>query len=91
MSTNIVRSDDVETQVFDWGMLKWLSTPDVTGGDMVFIPEGVEHGTWNTGWETLVLLAVYAPPGPEAVLADPPECEIVPPGELPGADATGGD
>jgi oxalate decarboxylase/phosphoglucose isomerase-like protein (cupin superfamily) len=25
-----VRPDDVETQVFDWGMIKWLSEPRVT-------------------------------------------------------------
>jgi oxalate decarboxylase/phosphoglucose isomerase-like protein (cupin superfamily) len=123
---------DVESQVFDWGVLKWLSTPDVTGGErfsagvvklepgkghdrhthpesdeilyvirgegeqeiadeirhitageMVFVPEGVEHGTINTGWEPLLLLAVYAPPGPEDVLRDLPGCEIVPAGELP--------
>jgi oxalate decarboxylase/phosphoglucose isomerase-like protein (cupin superfamily) len=140
MSEYFVDPDDVETQVFDWGMLKWQSTPEVTGGDrfsagvvrlepgkgherhthpdsdeilyvisgegeqevadesrdveagdMVFVPEGVEHGTWNTGWETLVLLAVYAPPGPEKVLADLPGCEIVPPGELPTDETTGGD
>ena len=133
--TYFVEPEDVESQVFDWGVLKWLSTPEVTGGDrfsagvvklepgkgherhthpdsdeilyvlrgegeqeiadetkeisageMVFVPEGVEHGTVNTGWEPLLLLAVYAPPGPEDVLRDLPECEIVPPGELPIAE-----
>ncbi|WP_181684726.1 cupin domain-containing protein [Halorhabdus salina] len=127
-----VEPDDVESQLFEWGVLKWLSTPDSTGserfsagvvklepgkghdrhthpdsdeilfvirgegkqevadrtreieaGEMVFVPEGVEHGTVNTGWEPLVLLAVYAPPGPEEVLRDHPDCEIVPPGKLP--------
>ena len=127
-----VDPDDVESQLFDWGVLKWLSTPEVTGGErfsagvvklepgkgherhthpesdeilfvirgegeqevadqtrdieageMVFVPQGVEHGTVNTGWEPLLLLAVYAPPGPEKVLRDLPECEIVPPGKLP--------
>lgn len=131
-----VSPDDVESQVFDWGALKWLSTPDVTGGErfsaglvkldpgqghdrhthpdsdeilfvirgqgeqeiadqtrdlsageMVFVPEGVEHGTVNTGWEPLLLLAVYAPPGPEEVLRELPECEIVPAGELPTAES----
>ncbi|TMT81634.1 cupin domain-containing protein [Haloterrigena sp. H1] len=129
---HFIEPDDVESQVFDWGVLKWLSTPEVTGGErfsagvvklepgkgherhthpdsdeilyvlrgegeqevadktreitageLVFIPEGVEHGTVNTGWEPLLLLAVYAPPGPEDVLRDLPECEIVPAGELP--------
>jgi len=132
---SFVGPDDVESQVFDWGVLKWMSTPEVTGGerfsagvvklepgkgherhehpdsdeilyvvrgegeqeiagetrdiaagDMVFVPEGTMHGTVNTGWEPLILLAVYAPPGPEDVLASLPECEIVPPGELPAAE-----
>ena len=127
-----VDPDDVESMVFDWGVLKWMVTPDVTGsehiscgvvqlepgkgherhnhpnaeemlyvvrgegeqeiadetrsitaGDMLYIPEGVYHGTINTGWEPLVLIAVYAPPGPEDILRDLPEAEILPPGALP--------
>ncbi|QLH76291.1 cupin domain-containing protein [Halosimplex rubrum] len=58
-------------------------TREVGAGEMVYIPEGVEHGTQNTGWETLKLLAVYAPPGPESELAEMPECEVLPPGETP--------
>jgi len=133
-----ITPDDVESQLFDWGVLKWMSTPEVTGGkrfsagvvklepgkgherhthpdsdeilfvirgegeqevaertreigagDMVFVPEGVEHGTVNTGWEPLLLLAVYAPPGPEDVLRELPGCEIVPPGELPTPENVG--
>jgi quercetin dioxygenase-like cupin family protein len=61
-------------------------TRDVGAGEMVYIPAGVEHGTVNTGWETLTLLAVYAPPGPEDVLADLPDCTIVPAGEIPTRD-----
>lgn len=132
---NFVRSDDVPTQLFDWGKLKWMASPDENGcerfsagvvnlepgnghelhthpdsdeilyfisgsgeqtiagdtrdvgpGEMVFIPSGVEHGTENTGWETLQLLAVYSPPGPEAELAELPDCDIVPPGETPTRD-----
>ena len=128
---NFVSSEDVSTQLFDWGTLKWMATPDVNGseqfsagvvqlepgkghelhthpesdeilyvisgegeqtvedetrevgsGEMIFIPAGVEHGTINTGWQTLQLVAVYAPPGPEDVLADMPDCEIVPAGEI---------
>jgi oxalate decarboxylase/phosphoglucose isomerase-like protein (cupin superfamily) len=140
MTEYFVGPDDVDSQVFDWGVLNWMSTPEVTGGerfsagvvklepgkgherhthpdsdeilyvirgegeqevadetreietgDMVFVPEGVEHGTVNTGWEPLLLLAVYAPPGPEEMLADLPDCEIVPAGELPTTGASGGD
>jgi oxalate decarboxylase/phosphoglucose isomerase-like protein (cupin superfamily) len=135
MTTHFVEPDDVDTQQFDWGTLKWMATPsvndserfsagvvllepgkghelhthpdsdeilyvvsgtgeqtvadevrDVEAGEMVYIPAGVEHGTVNTGWETLKLLAVYAPPGPEDVLADLPDCTIVPAGEVPTRD-----
>jgi oxalate decarboxylase/phosphoglucose isomerase-like protein (cupin superfamily) len=132
-----IEPDDVESLSFDWGVLKWMSTPEVTGGerfsagvvtldpgagherhthpdsdeilyvvrgegeqevadrtetitagDMVHVPEGVEHGTLNTGWEPLTLLAVYAPPGPEEVLRDDPDSEIVPPGDVPTGTTT---
>lgn len=140
MVENFIEPDDVESQLFDWGVLKWMNTPEITGsdrfsagvvklepgkgherhthpdsdeilyvirgegeqevadttrdietGEMVFIPEGVEHGTLNTGWEPLILLAVYAPPGPEAVLQDLPDCETIPPGEIPTAENTTSD
>jgi oxalate decarboxylase/phosphoglucose isomerase-like protein (cupin superfamily) len=55
----------------------------VRTGDMVFIPESVYHGTENTGWEPMRLLAVYSPGGPEAILRELPECRIVPAGEQP--------
>lgn len=132
--------DDVETQVFDWGKIKWLSEPRVTGTDrftagvvllepgkgherhnhpgveeilyvisgqgvqmveapdeqgqmrevrrevgpgvMIHIPPDVYHETINTGWEPLKLLAIYAPPGPEAILREMPGCRVLPPGEL---------
>jgi len=124
--------DDVESQVFDWGVLKWMATPETGGagriscgvvklepgkgherhnhpeaeemlyvvrgtgeqeiagetreisaGEMLFVPQGVYHGTVNTGWEPLVLIAVYAPPGPETQLREMPECTVVPAGEPP--------
>jgi hypothetical protein len=37
----------------------------------------------NTGWESLKLIAVYSPPGPEAFLRAMPECRVLPAGELP--------
>lgn len=131
-SEYFIEPGDVESLSFDWGVLKWMSTPDVTGGerfsagvvklepgkgherhthpnsdeilyvvrgegeqevadetqdiaagDMVHIPEGVEHGTINTGWEPLTLLAVYAPPGPEEGLRNDPDCQIIPAGQAP--------
>lgn len=136
-SERFITPEDVETQVFDWGTIKWMSEVRVTGaeraaagvvildpgkghlrhnhpgseeilyvisgegdqmveddeglamnrhvraGDMVFIPAGVYHGTENTGWEPMRILAIYAPGGPEAFLRGLPDCRIVPAGELP--------
>jgi oxalate decarboxylase/phosphoglucose isomerase-like protein (cupin superfamily) len=136
-TTRFVTPDAVETQVFDWGTIKWLSEVRVTGcrnssggvvildpgkgharhnhpgseeilfvisgegdqmveddegnamyrhiraGDMVFVPDSVFHGTENSGWEPLRLLAVYSPGGPEAFLRSLPDCVVVPAGELP--------
>jgi oxalate decarboxylase/phosphoglucose isomerase-like protein (cupin superfamily) len=132
-----VSPDDVETQMFGWGTIKWLSEPRVTNaqhfsagvvqlapgkghtrhnhpgveeilyvvsgegiqmvedeqgqpmrqrvsaGMMIHIPADVYHETINTGWEPLKLIAIYAPPGPEAFLRSLPECTIIPPGQLP--------
>lgn len=130
-----VTAADVETQVFDWGTIKWLSEPRVTGterfamgvvllqpgkghvrhnhpgteeilyvvsgqgkqmidvggeqwepvtaGDMIHIPPDIFHATINSGWEPLKLIAVYSPPGPEALLRAMPECRVLAPGELP--------
>ena len=132
MTKYFVEPHEVETQVFDWGTLKWMSAPNVTGakkfsagvvllepgkghdththpgceeilyvvsgygkqtvlgeetdlkpGMLVFIPEGAEHSTVNTGWEMLKLLAIYDPPGPEIALRELPGCTVLPPGELP--------
>lgn len=57
----------------------------ITAGDLVHVPAGVEHSTINTSWETLKVLVVYAPAGPEEVLREHPDSSIVPPGELPDA------
>lgn len=127
-----VRPEDVETQQFEWGVLKWLSTPTVTGatefsagivqlvpgagherhthpeseeilyvisgqgqqtvdgetfeigpGELVFIDADTPHSTINTGWETLKLVAIYGPPGPEGVLREHPDATIHPPGTFP--------
>jgi len=116
-----VEEADVETQVFDWGRLAWLTEPRVTRaerfsagvvtlmpgkghdthshpgveeilyvlsgegeqtvqqdgrtlrrkvgpGVLIHLPPDVSHSTINTGAEPMRILAVYAPPGPEAAL-----------------------
>ncbi len=52
-------------------------------GTMVHTPADIYHETINTGWEPLKLVAIYAPPGPEAILRDMPECRVVPAGQIP--------
>ena len=134
---------DVETQVFEWGAIRFMSEPrvtaaeritagvvtlepgkghtrhnhpgveeilyilagsgnqmvedgegrpvrrDVEAGDLVHIPPDVYHETINTGVAPMQLLAVYSPPGPEALLRASPDCRIVPPGEWPPASPVG--
>ena len=125
---------NVETQVFDWGSLWWLSEPRVTaaekfsagvvqlepgkghtrhnhpgceeilyvltgrgrqvvevGGEsreqvigpgvLVHIPPDCYHSTVNLGQEPMRILAIYAPPGPEAELRRMEGVVIEPPRE----------
>ncbi|MHC4480727.1 MAG: cupin domain-containing protein [Planctomycetota bacterium] len=127
-----VEEADVETQVFGWGRLRWLSEPQVTGagkfsagvvelepgkghdrhnhpgveeilyvlsgtglqsvewggrrlerqvgaGVLVHIPPDAFHATVNTGSGPMRLLAIYAPPGPEAELRQMEGVRIEPP------------
>ena len=53
----------------------------VHAGQAVYIPTGVWHSTLNTGWEPLVLLAIYSPAGPEEVLRGLPDFREAPAGE----------
>ena len=52
-------------------------------GQAVFIPKAAFHSTINTGWEPLVLLAIYAPAGAEEVLKELPDHREHAPGEPP--------
>ena len=143
LMARFVDPSEVETQMFDWGCIKWLSEPRVTSterftaglvildpgkghtrhnhpgveeilyivsgegeqmievpdgsggmhpqrqtvraGQLVFIPADIYHETINTSWEPMRILAIYAPPGPEAILRALPGCTVLPPGQLPGA------
>lgn len=127
------RPDDLPTEVFEWGSIKWGVTADrqegapvtvgevvinptrghalhthpesdevlyviegegvqtvgdsgefpVTGGDHIFVPKGIEHSTFNTGWRQLRLLAVYSPGGAEAALREAPDHAQLAPGVAP--------
>ena len=127
-----VQKEDVETQVFDWGRLSWLSEPTITAaerfsagvvrlepgkghtrhnhpyseeilyviagrglqmvelesgkvekeigpGTLVHIPTAIYHSTVNTGTQTMELIAIYAPFGPEAELRQLPGVKLEPP------------
>ena len=138
-----VEEAEVETQVFDWGRLSWLSEPRVTAaerfsagvvelepgkgheshnhpgveeilyvlsgaghqvveaptgrverevgpGMLIHIPPDVYHSTVNTGDGPMRLLAIYAPPGPEAELRDMADELLAPQrGTEAGKDACG--
>ena len=58
-------------------------TFDVGPGQAVFIPKAAFHSTVNTGWEPMVLLAIYAPAGAEQVLKTLPDYVEVPAGAAP--------
>ena len=55
----------------------------VRPGHTVFIPKGAFHSTLNTGYEPMVILAIYAPAGAEQVLKTLPDYAEVPAGEAP--------
>jgi oxalate decarboxylase/phosphoglucose isomerase-like protein (cupin superfamily) len=55
----------------------------VRPGQAIWIPKGAFHSTVNTGWEPMVLLAIYAPAGAEQVLKTLPDYREVPAGAAP--------
>ncbi|MGJ7582411.1 cupin domain-containing protein [Variovorax sp. RHLX14] len=55
----------------------------IRGGDMVSIPKGAYHSTFNLGWEPVRILAVYSPPGPESAMRNSPDFTVLPAGEVP--------
>lgn len=130
---SVVDPRKFETQTFDWGVIKWLVTPDntpgaditfgqvvllpgeghtrhnhpqseeilyvlsgtgrqmiddkpefeVRAGDTIYIPTAIYHSTVNTGWEPLVLLAIYNPGGAERDLKNLPDFRAIPVGSAP--------
>ena len=59
------------------------TTFEVRPGHTVWIPRAAFHSTQNTGWEPLVLLAIYAPGGAEEALKGLPDYRELAPGEPP--------
>src|SRR3569833_100106 len=54
-------------------MIDDAQTFPVRPGHAVWIPKGAYHATMNTGWEPIVLLAIYAPAGAEQALKTLPD------------------
>lgn len=55
----------------------------IRSGDLVSIPKGAYHSTFNLGWEPVRILAVYSPPGPESAMRNSPDFTVLPAGEVP--------
>jgi len=53
----------------------------VSAGDVIYLPAGVNHSTFNAGWEPLRVLALYNPGGSELGLATLPDFREVPAGQ----------
>jgi oxalate decarboxylase/phosphoglucose isomerase-like protein (cupin superfamily) len=64
-------------------MVDDAATFPIHPGQTVWIPKGAFHSTRNTGWEPLVVLAVYAPGGAEEALKGLPDYRELAPGETP--------
>ena len=54
----------------------------IKAGDLVSIPKGAYHSTFNTGWEPIRILAVYCPPGPETAMREGADFKVFKPGEI---------
>ena len=55
----------------------------VRPGDTIYVPTAMFHSTKNTGWQTMRLLAIYNPGGPEKALEGLPDFQEVPAGRAP--------
>ncbi len=58
-------------------------TRTIRSGDLVSIPKGAYHSTFNLGWEPVRILAVYSPMGPEAAMRGSAEFTVLPAGQVP--------
>ncbi|AYY13876.1 cupin domain-containing protein [Actinobacteria bacterium YIM 96077] len=53
-------------------------------GDVIYVPQGMYHATFNTGWSPMRLIALYNPGGAEErALAELPDYTELPPGSVP--------
>ena len=58
-------------------------TQRIRSGDLVTIPKGAYHSTFNVGWEPVRILTVYSPAGPETAMRSSADFTMLPAGEVP--------
>lgn len=58
-------------------------TFDLRAGEAAWIPRGVEHSTYNVGWQPLRLIVTYTPGGEERSLTELPDYSQLPVGSVP--------
>ena len=58
-------------------------TRTISSGDLVSIPKGAYHSTFNLGWKPVRILAGYSPAGPEAAMRDSAEFTVLSAGQIP--------
>lgn len=56
----------------------------IVAGDAVFVPQGAEHSTYNTTWQTLRLIVTYSPGGEEQGFTGLPDHRSLAAGEVQG-------
>ncbi|MDR0621726.1 MAG: cupin domain-containing protein [Deltaproteobacteria bacterium] len=84
---SFVKVENVETQVFDWGKLQWLSEPRVTGADymttgIVTLEPGKGHAKHNHP-DCAEILFILKGVGEQTIFSDTGEQKkTVVPGEL---------
>lgn len=57
-------------------------TQIIEAGELVYIPQGAFHSTFNVGWEPVRILAVYSPAAPAAGMRNSTEFTVIPAGEI---------
>ena len=87
MHQHFVNCTQVETQVFDWGKLQWLSEPRVTGSDVmttgiVHLEPGKGHDRHNHPGREEVLYVLEGKGEQRIETAEGMLCKTIQPGEL---------
>ncbi|WP_028776228.1 cupin domain-containing protein [Shimazuella kribbensis] len=54
----------------------------IKAGDVIYIPKGIYHATYNSSWEPLRLLAFYNPGGSEKALTQLPDFKEIEAGKV---------